>query len=85
MGKRKRQARKASMWVRGHDNILKRVLPQACALNLGLLMRQLAGIGTPRSFKDASHRFCRSCGCSFNFLSACLTNCCVATTSATGC
>ena len=37
--------------LRGHDNILKRVLLQASALNLGLLMRQLAGIGTPRSLQ----------------------------------
>ena len=37
--------------LRGHDNILKRVLLQAGALNLGLLMRQLIGIGTPRSLQ----------------------------------
>ena len=30
--------------LRGHANILKRVLLQAGALNLGLLMRQLVGI-----------------------------------------
>ena len=35
----------------GHPNILKRVLLQAGALNLGLLMRQLVGIGTPRSLQ----------------------------------
>ena len=40
----------ACTW-RGHDHILKRVLLQAGALNLGLLMRQLAGIGTPRSLQ----------------------------------
>jgi transposase len=34
--------------LRGHDNILKRVLLHAGALNLGLLMRQLGGVGTPR-------------------------------------
>lgn len=37
--------------LRGHHNILKRVLLQAGALNLGLLMRQLVGIGTPRSLQ----------------------------------
>jgi transposase len=37
--------------LRGHENILKRVLLQAGALNLGLLMRQLVGIGTPRSLQ----------------------------------
>jgi transposase len=37
--------------LRGHDNILKRVLLQAGACNLGLLMRQLIGVGTPRSLQ----------------------------------
>ena len=37
--------------LRGHENILKRVLLHAGALNLGLLMRQLVGIGTPRSLQ----------------------------------
>ena len=37
--------------LRGHDNIRKRLLLQAGALNLGLLMRHLVGIGTPRSLQ----------------------------------
>jgi transposase len=37
--------------LRGHDNILKRVLLHAGASNLGLLMRQLVGVGTPRSLQ----------------------------------
>jgi transposase len=37
--------------LRGHENILKRVLLHAGALNLALLMRQLVGIGTPRSLQ----------------------------------
>jgi transposase len=37
--------------LRGHVNILKRVLLHVGALNLGLLMRQLVGIGTPRSLQ----------------------------------
>ena len=37
--------------LRGHRNILKRVLLHAAALNLGLLMRTLAGVGTPRSLQ----------------------------------
>jgi transposase len=37
--------------LRGHANILKRVLLHAGALNLALLMRQLIGIGTPRSLQ----------------------------------
>ena len=35
--------------LRGHDNILKRLLIHAGAFNLGLVMRHLIGIGTPRS------------------------------------
>jgi transposase len=34
--------------LHGHENILKRILLHAGALNLGLLMRTLFGIGTPR-------------------------------------
>src|SRR5262249_54262356 len=34
--------------VRGHENVLKRLLVHASAFNLGLWMRTLFGIGTPR-------------------------------------
>ena len=37
--------------LRGHRNILKRLLVHVCGFNLGLLMRQLTGIGTPRSLQ----------------------------------
>ena len=37
--------------LRGHRNILKRVLLQVCGLNLGLLMRQMTGFGTPRGLQ----------------------------------
>ena len=37
--------------LRGHTNILKRVLLHTAALNLGLLMRTLFGVGTPRSLQ----------------------------------
>jgi transposase len=37
--------------LRGHDNILKRLLIHAGGLNLGLLMRHLFGVGTPRSLQ----------------------------------
>ena len=37
--------------LRDHTNILKRVLLQTAALNLGLLMRTLFGVGTPRSLQ----------------------------------
>ena len=37
--------------VRGHENVLKRLLVHAGALNLGLWMRTLFGVGTPRSLQ----------------------------------
>ena len=37
--------------LREHPNILKRVLVQVCGFNLGLLRRQLTGVGTPRSLQ----------------------------------
>jgi transposase len=46
-----RTGRMRRVHLRGHDNILKRVLLQAGALHLGLLMRQLVGVGTPRSLQ----------------------------------
>lgn len=36
------------VWLRGHDNILKRYLVHVSGFNLGLVMRQLFGAGTPR-------------------------------------
>ena len=48
--------------LRGHANILKRVLLQAGALNLGLLMRQLVGIGTPRSLQGRAGALLRVVG-----------------------
>src|SRR5918994_6315120 len=37
--------------LRGHDNIRKRLLVHAAALNLGLLMRTHFGVGTPRGLQ----------------------------------
>ena len=37
--------------LRGHTNIRKRLLVHAGAFNLGLLMRQLIGVGTPRGLQ----------------------------------
>ena len=37
--------------LRGHTNIRKRLLIQAGAFNLGLLMRQMIGVGTPRGLQ----------------------------------
>src|SRR5882672_1766882 len=38
--------------LRGHTNILKRLLVHAGGFNLGLLMRHLIGSGTPRGLQD---------------------------------
>ena len=35
--------------IRGHDNVAKRLLIQAGAFNLGMVMRQKLGAGTPRA------------------------------------
>jgi len=37
--------------VRGHENVLKRLLLQVSGFNLGLLMRQQLGVGTPRGLQ----------------------------------
>src|SRR5206468_9304778 len=37
--------------VRGHENVLKRLLVHAGAFNLGLWMRTLCGVGTPRGLQ----------------------------------
>ena len=37
--------------LRGHANILKRVLIHTSGFNLGLIMRQLIGVGTPRGLQ----------------------------------
>jgi transposase len=39
--------------IRGHGNILKRLLIHVCALNLGLLMRAVCGVGTPRGLQES--------------------------------
>jgi transposase len=39
------------VYLRGHMNILKRLLIHTGGFNLGLLMRQLIGVGTPRGLQ----------------------------------
>jgi transposase len=39
--------------LRGHENILKRLLIHTAGFNLGLLLRKLAGIGTPRGLQGS--------------------------------
>lgn len=41
------------LYVCGHKNVRKRMLLQFAATNLGLLMRTLCGVGTPRSLQGA--------------------------------
>jgi hypothetical protein len=38
-------------YLRGHANILKRVLVHVSGFNLGLVMRRLIGVGTPRGLQ----------------------------------
>jgi len=40
--------------VRGHENVLKRLLVHAGAFNLGMWMRTLFGVGTPRGLQGRS-------------------------------
>ncbi len=40
-------------YLRGHGNILKRLLVHVAGFNLGLLMRTVIGYGTPRQYAEA--------------------------------
>jgi len=50
--------------VRGHENVLKRLLIHASAFNLGLWMRRLFGIGTPRALQGAALALSAAPACS---------------------
>jgi len=41
-------------WIRGIQEVTKRYLIQVAGHNLGILMRKLFGVGTPRSLQDSS-------------------------------
>ena len=41
------------LYVRGKQNVQKRLLLQAAACNLALLLRTMIGVGTPRALQDA--------------------------------
>jgi transposase len=45
-------------WLRGLDKVRKRYLIQVAARNLGLILRKLFGIGTPRSLQDLVRLCC---------------------------
>lgn len=44
------------MYVRGADNVFQRVLVQAAAFNIGLLLRKLSGWGKPRQAQGRQSR-----------------------------
>ena len=46
--------------LRGHSNILKRLLIHAGAFNLSRLLRKLIGVGTPRGLQGRSGRIRRA-------------------------
>ena len=48
------------VYLRGHENIRKRLLIHACGYNLGIWMRSITGIGTPRSLQGEGLRVARS-------------------------
>ena len=41
------------VWLRGRDNVQKRYLIHISGYNLGLIMRRLTGVGTPRRWAEA--------------------------------
>jgi transposase len=41
------------VWLRGRENVLKRLLVQAAGFNLALVMRQMFGVGKPRQLQGA--------------------------------
>lgn len=43
--------------LRGHENIRKRLLIHVAGFNLGLLLRQVFGVGTPRGLQGRSSSF----------------------------
>lgn len=56
--------------LRGHQNILKRLVVHVAGFNLGLLMRHLTGIGKPRVLQGGLAHFFRFVFASLAFLSA---------------
>lgn len=44
--------------LRGHPNILKRLLIHVCGFNLGLLLRQLSGVGSPWTLRGRAVLAC---------------------------
>jgi transposase len=59
------------MYVRGADNVFKRVLVQAAAFNIGLLLRTLSGWGKPRQAQGRLNRLQSLLFALFPFSDAC--------------
>jgi transposase len=59
--------------LRGHTNILKRLLVHAAGFNLGLVMRMSIGTGTPRGLHGARQAFLGLLGCLATSLDALLS------------
>ena len=51
--------------LRRHDNILKRRLVHAGAFHLGLVMRQICGVGKPRRLQEARAAACALLACPY--------------------
>jgi transposase len=49
------------VWLRGIEKVRKRYLLQVCARNLGLMMRALFGIGTPRGLQNEGGEVSERC------------------------
>src|SRR5260370_39166139 len=58
------------MYVRGADNVFKRVVVQAAAFNIGLLLRKLSGWGKPRQAQGRLNRLQALFFASFTVLDA---------------
>ena len=58
--------------LRGPANVRKCLLVHACGLNLGLLMRHLTGVGTPRSLQGRARALFLSA--EYGLSNGCLTS-----------
>ena len=54
--------------LREHPNILKRLLVHVAGFNLGLLMRQLIGRGTPKEYAELQAALIAALSCFVSFI-----------------
>ena len=69
------------LYVRGRENVVKRVLLQAAACNLALILRSLTGAGTPKGFSDQKSNPLFAWLCVLNALSPAFQPLCLDDTS----